>query len=317
MNVLISDKLSPKAKELLEKHEIEVDEKVSLTEEELIKIIAKYDALIVRSDTKVTAKILEAGTKLKIVGRAGVGTDNIDKEKAAELGIAVENTPFGNTNAAAEHTLTLLMILAKHIVHSNQSMKNGEWNRKAFKGTELKGKTLGLIGFGNVGSKVGLVAKALEMNVVVYDPFVKDEKLAEFGFTRVTFEDLIKTSDYISPHVPLNDKTKNMIDKEQFNEMKKGVRILNVARGGVINEPALLDALNSGKVAAAALDVYSDEPPTNTDLIKHDGVIATPHLGASTSEAQENVALDVAEQIVQGLNEGKIMFSVNGIEKLR
>ena len=316
MKVLIADKMSPKAKELLKKNGLEVDEKIGLNEEELIGIIGEYDAMIVRSDTTVTAKILKAGVKLKIVGRAGVGTDNIDKVAANKLGIAVENTPFGNTNAAAEHTLTLLMMLAKHIVHSNQSMKNGEWNRN-FKGRELKGKTLGLIGFGNVGSKVGLVAKALEMNVIVYDPFVKNEKLAEFGLARATLDELIKNSDYISPHVPLNEETKNMIDKKQFEQMKTGVRILNVARGGVINENALLDALNSKKVAAAALDVYSDEPPTNQALIKHDSVIATPHLGASTEEAQENVALDVAEQVVQGLNKGQIMFCVNGVEKLK
>jgi D-3-phosphoglycerate dehydrogenase / 2-oxoglutarate reductase len=317
MKVLISDKLSSKVKEILEKNGIQADEKVGLAEDELIKIIPEYDALIVRSDTQVTAKILNASEKLKIVGRAGVGTDNIDKEAAKELGIVVENTPFGNTNAAAEHTLTLLMLLSKHIVHSNASMKNGDWDRKSFKGRELKGKTLGLIGFGNVGSKVGLVAKALEMSVVVYDPFVDDKKLAEFDFARATFEELILASDYISPHVPLNDKTKNMIDKEQFNKMKEGVRILNVARGGVINEQALLDAIKSGKVAAAALDVYSDEPPTNKELIENEKVIATPHLGASTVEAQENVALDVAEQIIQGLNNGKIMFCVNGVEKLR
>jgi len=316
MKVLIADKMSSKAKELLVKNGLEADEKIGLSEEELIGIIGGYDAMIVRSDTTVTAKILKAGVKLKIVGRAGVGTDNIDKVAANKLGIAVENTPFGNTNAAAEHTLTLLMMLAKHIVHSNQSMKNGEWNRN-FKGRELKGKTLGLIGFGNVGSKVGLVAKALEMNVIVYDPFVKNEKLAEFGLARATLDELIKNSDYISPHVPLNEETKNMIDKKQFEQMKTGVRILNVARGGVINENALLDALNSKKVAAAALDVYSDEPPTNQALIKHDSVIATPHLGASTEEAQENVALDVAEQVVQGLNKGQIMFCVNGVEKLK
>jgi len=316
MKVLIADKMSPKAKELLEKNGLEADVKIGLPEEELVKIIGEYDAMIVRSDTIVTKKILVAGTKLKIVGRAGVGTDNIDKDAAQEIGIAVENTPFGNTNAAAEHTLTLLMMLAKHILHSNEKLKKGEWDRN-FKGRELKGKTIGLIGFGNVGSKVGLVAKALEMNVIVYDPFVTDEKLKEFGFTRTTFEYLISNSDYISPHVPLNEKTQNMIDKEQFDKMKNGVRILNVARGGVINEQALLDALNSDKVAAAALDVYSDEPPTNRALIESSKVIATPHLGASTEEAQENVALDVAEQIVQGLKNGKVMFCVNNINELR
>jgi D-3-phosphoglycerate dehydrogenase / 2-oxoglutarate reductase len=207
-------------------------------------------------------------------------------------------------------------MLAKHIVHSNESMKKGEWNRD-FKGRELKGKTLGLIGFGNVGSKVGLVAKALEMKVIVYDPFVTDTKLAEFGFQRTELDNLIKESDYISPHVPLNDKTKNMIDTKEFEQMKNDVRILNVARGGVINEQALLDALNNGKVAAAALDVYTDEPPTNQELVKHQKVIATPHLGASTKEAQENVALDIAEQIIQGLKNGQIMFCVNGVQELK
>ena len=290
MKVLIADKMNSRVSEILQHNGIESDEKIGLGEDELVQIIADYDALLVRSDTTVTAKILEKGAqgKLKIVGRAGVGTDNIDKVVAKEFGIAVENTPFGNTNAAAEHTLTLLMMLAKHIVHSNESMKKGEWNRN-FKGSELKGKTLGLIGFGNVGSKVGLVAKALEMKVIVYDPFVTDEKLAEFGFVRTELDNLIKESDYISPHVPLNEKTKNMVDTKEFEQMKTGVKILNVARGGVINECALLDALNNGKVAAAALDVYDDEPPTNQELVKHQKVIATPHLGASTKEAQVRI----------------------------
>lgn len=314
MKILIADKMSEKAKELLEQDFI-VDVKIGLSEEELIKIISDYDALIVRSDTKVTAKILEA-SKLKIVGRAGVGTDNIDKEKAKELGIVVENASTGNTNAAAEHTLTLLLMLSKHIIHANNSMKKASWDR-SFKSTELKGKTLGLIGFGNVGKKVAKVALALEMKVLIYDPFIEEEKLVEIGAKKASFEEIINESDYISPHVPLNEKTKNMISEKEFNQMKDGVKILNVARGGVINEKDLLQAINNGKVSAAALDVYENEPATNLELVKNEHVIATPHLGASSKEAQENVAIEIANQIILALKTGEIKNCVNGLDKIK
>ncbi|MFA5125943.1 MAG: hydroxyacid dehydrogenase, partial [archaeon] len=255
--------------------------------------------------------------KLKIIGRAGVGVDNVDKEKAKELGIVVENTPFGNTNAAAEHTLALMILLSKHIIHSHKTMKEGKWDRKSFEGTELKNKTLGLIGFGNVGKKVAKVALAFEMNVMVYDPFLPDEKFKELGVRKAELNDIYKQADYITVHVPLTDKTKNMISDKEFDQMKKGVRILNVARGGVIDENALLKAINDGKVACAGLDVYSEEPPTKKELIAHEKVICTPHLGASTIEAQENVGIEVAEQIVLALKNGEVKNCVNGLMKLR
>ena len=316
MKVLIADKVNEKAVDQIKEAGIEVDVNTGLSEEEIIKIISEYDAMVVRSDTKVTAKILEAGTKLKLVGRAGVGTDNIDKDKAKELGIVVENTPFGNTNAAAEHTLTMMMMLAKHIIHANASMKNCDWNR-SFKSTELKGKTLGLIGFGNVGKKVAKVSQALEMTVNVYDPYVDEEKLSEIGVNKVELDKIIVESDYISPHVPLTDSTKDMISYKEFELMKDGVKIINVARGGVINEDALLEAINNGKVSAAALDVYKTEPTTNKELTTNQHVIATPHLGASSKEAQINVAVEIAEGIILALNEGKIVNCVNKVEELR
>jgi D-3-phosphoglycerate dehydrogenase / 2-oxoglutarate reductase len=318
MKVLISDKINEKAINLIKEAKIEVDYKIGLSEDEIVKIISDYDALLVRSDTKVTSKILEAGAngKLKLVGRAGVGTDNIDKEKARELGVVVENTPFGNTNAAAEHTLTMMMMLSKHIIHANESIKQNKWDRN-FKSSELKDKTLGLIGLGNVGKKVAKVARALEMNVIVYDPFIDEAKLKELGLVKADFEEIITNSDYISPHVPLTEQTKNMISDKEFSEMKTGVRILNVARGGVINENALLTAINTKKVAAAALDVYESEPPTNVELVKSEHVIATPHLGASTSEAQVNVAIEIAQQVVLALNKNEIKNCVNGVKQLR
>ncbi len=317
MKVLLADKVAKTAAEILQKAGLEVDSKPGLSEDEIVSIIPQYDAMIVRSGVKVTPRILEAGKKLKVVGRAGVGVDNIDKETAAKLGIAVENTPLGNVNAAAEHTLTMLMMLAKHVIHGNASLKGGNWDRKSFNAIELKGKTLGIVGIGNVGKKVAKVAVALEMNVIGYDPFVDAEKAKSMNIEKVELDAAIKNSDFLTVHVPLNDKTKNMISKDQFSQMKTGVRILNVARGGVINEKALLDALNSGKVAAAAIDVWETEPPTLRELVECDKVIATPHLGASTVEAQENVALDMAEQIVSALKDKKLVNVVNKVDKLR
>jgi D-3-phosphoglycerate dehydrogenase len=317
MKVLLADKISKTAVDVFEKAGIEVDNKPGLSEDEIVAIIPEYEGMVVRSGVKVTAKILEAGKKLKVVGRAGVGTDNIDKEAAAKLGIAVENTPLGNTNAAAEHTLTMLMMLAKHVIHGHLSMKKGEWERKKFKGTELKCKTLGIVGIGNVGKKVAKVALALEMDVIGYDPFVDEEKAKSMSIKKVELDEILKSSDFITVHVPLNDKTKDMISTEQFAQMKDGVRILNVARGGVVNEKALLEALNSGKASAAAIDVWEQEPPTLRGLVEHEKVIATPHLGASTAEAQENVAIDVSEQIIDALKNGKIVNCVNKVEELR
>ena len=317
MKVLIPDKLNKKAIEILEKAGLQVESKPGITVEECAKICADADAMIVRSGIKVTPAIIDAARKLKLVVRAGVGYDNIDAKYAASKGVVVENTPFGNTNAAAEHTIALLMLLAKHVIHSHIKLKGGEWDRKSFEGTELKGKTLGLVGLGNVGRKVAKVAVALEMNVQCYDPFVDDAAMKSIGVKKAELEEVIKTSDYLTLHVPLTEKTRNLISAKEFAMMKEGVRILNVARGEVMNEKDLEDALNSGKVAAAALDVYSSEPPVCKSLIAHEKVICTPHLGASTKEAQVNVALDAANQVVAALKEGKIQFCVNGVKELR
>lgn len=319
LSVLIADPLSEKALEIMKSAGLSLESKFGLSEAELCAIAPNYDAFVVRSGVKITRAVLESGAKgkLKIIGRAGVGVDNIDKEAAKEFGIAVENTPFGNTNAAAEQTLALLMLCARPNYLACKSMKDGKWDRKNFEGTELKDKTLGLIGFGNVGKKVAKVALALEMNVLVYDPYLPDEKFKELGVKKAELSQIYSTADYITVHVPLTDKTKNMISDNEFNEMKQGVRILNVARGGVINEDALFKAINSGKVAAAGLDVYSAEPPANRELILNDKVVCTPHLGASTFEAQENVGFDVAEQMVLALTKKEIKNCVNGVGKLR
>ncbi|MDD3085811.1 MAG: hydroxyacid dehydrogenase [Candidatus ainarchaeum sp.] len=319
VRVLVTDEVSEKALELMKSEGIEVDVLLKKNEDELVTLAPNYDGFVIRSGVKITKKVLEAGAngKLKIIGRAGVGVDNVDKEAAKELGIVVENTPFGNTNAAAEQTLALMMLCARPTYLACKSMKEGKWDRKSFEGTELKLKTLGLIGFGNVGKKVARVAQSLEMNVIVYDPFLPEEKFKELGVKKAELEEIYTNSDYITVHVPLTEKTKDMINEEQFNKMKNGVRILNVARGGVINEGALLNAIKLGKVAAAGLDVYTEEPPLNKELIMHERVTCTPHLGASTIEAQENVGIEVAEQIVLALKKGEVKNCVNGLTKLR
>lgn len=317
MKVLIPDKVNEKATKILEENGFEVENKPGISVEELTGICKDCDAMIIRSGIKITPEVIDAAEKLKVVVRAGVGVDNIDKEYAGSKGVVVENTPFGNTNAAAEHTLTLLMMLSKHIIHSTAELKSGVWDRKKYKATELKGKTLGIIGLGNVGKKVAKVANALEMNVVSFDPSLDEEAMKEINVGKKELEELIRTSDYITVHVPLNEKTKDLISEKEFSIMKDGVKILNVARGGVVNEKELENAIVSGKVGAAALDVYGEEPPLCKSLIAHDKVICTPHLGASTKEAQVNVAVDAANQIVSALKEGKIENCVNGVEKIR
>ncbi len=317
MKILIPDKVNEKATRILEEAGFEVENKPGISVEELVAICGDCDAMIVRSGIKITPAVIDAATNLKLVVRAGVGFDNIDASYAASKGVIVENTPFGNTNAAAEHTLTLLMMLSKHILHSTIELKGGVWNRKAYKATELKGKTLGIIGLGNVGKKVANVANVLEMEVICFDPFVDAEDMDEIKVKKVELDELIKTSDYITVHVPLTEKTKDMISTEEFAMMKDGVRILNVARGGVVSEEALEKAIISGKVGAAALDVYSAEPPICQSLIAHDKVICTPHLGASTVEAQVNVAEDAANQIISALKDGKIENCVNKVGEIK
>lgn len=317
MKVLIPDKVNEKATEILKEAGFEVENKPGIKVEELVNICGDCDAMIVRSGIKITKEVIDSARNLKLVVRAGVGYDNIDAEYAASKGVIVENTPFGNTNAAAEHTLTLLMMLSKHILHSTIELKGGIWNRKKYKATELKGKTLGIIGLGNVGKKVARVANVLEMDVICFDPFIDEATMNKMEIKKVEFDELIKTSDYITVHVPLTEKTKDLISEKEFSMMKDGVRILNVARGGVINEEALEKAIISGKVGAAALDVYGSEPPICQSLIAHDKVICTPHLGASTVEAQVNVAVDAANQIVSALKEGKIENCVNGVTEIK
>ena len=317
MKVLIPDKVNEKATEILKEAGFEVENKPGIKVEELVKICTDADAMIVRSGIKITKDVIDAAKNLKIVVRAGVGYDKIDVKYAASKGIVVENTPLGNTNAAAEHTLTLLMMLSKHILHSTIELKGGIWNRKKYKATELKGKTLGIIGLGNVGKKVAKVANVLEMNVICFDPFIDEAATKEIGVKKVEFEDLLKESDYITVHVPLTDKTKDLISEKEFEMMKDGVKILNVARGGVIDEEALEKAVISEKVAVAALDVYQAEPPICQSLLAHDKIICTPHLGASTKEAQVNVAVDAANQIIAALKEGKIENCVNGVKEIK
>ncbi len=317
MKVLIPDKVNEKATEILKEAGFEVENKPGISVEELINIYSGCDAMIVRSGIKITKEVIDTAKNLKIVVRAGVGYDNIDAKYAKEKGIVVENTPLGNTNAAAEHTLTLLIMLAKHIIHSNIELKSGVWDRKKYKATELKGKTLGIIGLGNVGKKVAKVASALEMDVICFDPFIDESKMKELGVKKVEFDDLLKESDYITVHAPLTKKTKDLIADKEFEMMKDGVKIINVARGGVINEESLEKAIKSNKVAAAALDVYTKEPPICKSLIANDKVISTPHLGASTKEAQINVAVDAANQIIKALKENKIENCINGLTGIK
>mgnify|MGYP000983003271 CR=1 FL=1 len=312
MKVLVCDKISEKGLEVFKQYpEIEVDVKLKLSEEEICAIVAQYQAIVVRSDTKITAKILEKAEQLKVVGRAGVGIDNIDVSTATQKGVVVVNTPDGNTIAAAEHTMAMMMALARHIPQADSSLRQGQWNRAQFVGVELRNKKLGIIGYGKIGSEVGKRSKAFGMNILVYDPFVTQEVAKKAGVKSVSLDILLKESDFITVHMPLTSETKHMICAEQFAKMKDGVRVLNVARGGIIDEAALYDAVVSKKVAGAALDVYENEPQTQSPLFTLSEVIVTPHLGASTKEAQVNVAVDVAQEIASILQGEPVLNAVN------
>ncbi|MGC8666752.1 MAG: phosphoglycerate dehydrogenase [Chthonomonadales bacterium] len=299
--VLVSDPIAEAGINRL-RRVAEVDVKTGLKPEELEAIIGEYDALAVRSETKVTARIIQAANRLKIIGRAGVGVDNIDVRAATERGILVVNSPEGNTIAAAELTIAMILALARRIPQADASVRAGRWERKKFLGAELYGKTLGVIGLGKIGGEVARRARAFEMSVIAYDPYANEHKASEIGATLVSLEEIYAQSDFITLHVPLNDETRGMIGAEQLAKMKPGVRIINCARGGLIDENALADAIRSGRVAGAALDVFAKEPiaPDNPLLTLPQNVL-TPHLGASTAEAQENVAIDIAEQIADVL----------------
>ncbi|HHY05869.1 MAG TPA: phosphoglycerate dehydrogenase, partial [Clostridia bacterium] len=300
MKILICDKVSEKGIEILQQDpENEVDVKLKLSEDEICEIIPQYHAVVVRSQTKITEKILEEAKQLKVVGRAGVGIDNIDVETATLKGIVVVNTPDGNTISAAEHTMAMMLALARHIPQADQSLREGKWNRSQFVGVELRNKTLGVIGFGKIGSEVGKRSQAFGMKILVYDPYVNQEVAERAGVKAVSLDTLLQESDFITVHMPLTSETKHLLCAQQFAKMKEGVRILNVARGGIIDEAALYEAIMNKKVAGAALDVYEKEPQTESPLFALPEVIVTPHLGASTAEAQVNVAIDVAREILR------------------
>ncbi|MFH1240636.1 MAG: hydroxyacid dehydrogenase [Candidatus Diapherotrites archaeon] len=310
--VLICDALPSNGEEILKNAGIEVTVKTGLSEEELVKTVPEFDGVVVRSATKITRPIIEAASgKLKAVARAGAGTDNIDKDAASEHGVYVFNTPGENSNAACEQTLALLLSMLRHTAAADASMKAGRWDKKLYKGTEIKGKKVGVIGTGLIGLDVAKRLKAFEAEILVSDPYVKKETIEALGMRYVKLETLIKEADIITIHVPKNDETTNMISKEQFAQMKDGVRIVNCARGGIINEADLIEALDSGKVAGAALDVYSSEPPENWALAKHAKVTATPHLGASTVEAGLNVSRAAAEYLVEALNTSNFERALN------
>jgi D-3-phosphoglycerate dehydrogenase len=310
MKVLVSDSLSEQGIEILKK-EVDVDIKTGMSPEELKAIIGEYDALVVRSQTQVTKEIIAAATNLKIIGRAGVGVDNIDVEAATQRGIIVVNAPEGNMISAAEHTIAMMMSMSRNIPQANQSLKSGNWDRKTFTGVEVRNKTLGLVGLGRIGAEVAKRAQGMEMDILAYDPFISEERAAELGVTLASVEDIVRKADYISVHTPLTKETRNIIDKTELDMVKPGVRIINCARGGIINEEALAEAVSSGKVASAAIDVFVNEPPTGSPLLEQDNIIVTPHLGASTLEAQVNVAVEVAEQIINFKNGLPVKNAIN------
>jgi D-3-phosphoglycerate dehydrogenase len=308
--VLVSDPLAKEGVDIL-KGFCEVDEKADLSEDELVKIIGEYDALIVRSGTQVTARIIDAADKMKYIGRAGVGVDNIDTDAATRKGIIVSNAPEGNTLAATEHTIAMMMALARNIPQATASLKRGEWKRSKFMGNEMNGKVLGVVGFGRIGREVAKRAQALQMTVIAYDPFIPAEVGAGMGVEMMSVAELFTKADVITVHTPLIPSTTHLVNRESIATMKTGVRLINCARGGIIDEAALYEALVSGKVAGAALDVFEVEPPTESPLLKLDSVIVTPHLGASTVEAQKNVAISVANQCIDVLNGGSAKSAVN------
>lgn len=309
--VLVSDRVAKEGIELLEKH-FDVDVKTGMEKSQLIEIIGDYDALVVRSETKVTADVLEAAKSLKIIGRAGVGVDNIDVPVATQKGILVVNSPAGNTIAAAELTMAMMLSLSRNIPQGHSSLRSGEWKRSKFVGNELYGKTLGVLGLGKIGTAVAKRAQSFEMEVVGCDPYVSEDYAQKLGIELVSFEELLKRSDYITLHVPATKDTKGSIGAKQIAMMKPGVRIVNVARGGIVDEAALAKAVEEGKVAGVAFDVYEQEPPPADNPLLHlDKAVTTPHLGASTQEAQINVAVDVAEQIVDVLNGKPARSAVN------
>ncbi|GIW06453.1 MAG: phosphoglycerate dehydrogenase [Dehalococcoidia bacterium] len=310
MRILVADPVAEEGVQIL-RGVADVDVITKQTPEQLIQRIPAYDALVVRSETKVTAPVIEAGTRLRAIGRAGVGVDNIDVEAATRKGITVVNAPTGNTIAATEHTIALLLALARNVPQAHMALKQGRWDRAKFTGVELRNKVLGVIGLGKIGSEVARRAIGLEMRVIGYDPFVSEDHARNLGVEVADFDTVLRMADFLTVHIPLSSETRSLIGEKQLAMMKPTARIINVARGGIIDEEALYRAVEEGRIAGAAIDVFSQEPTTDNILIKSDKIIVTPHLGASTEEAQVQVAVDVAEQIVEILNGRPARYAVN------
>jgi D-3-phosphoglycerate dehydrogenase len=309
--VLIADKLSPAAVAIFKERGVDIDNKPGMTKEELLAVVDQYDGIAIRSATKITADVIKAAKKLKVVARAGIGVDNVDIPAATAAGVIVMNTPFGNSITTAEHAISLMLALARELPAANASTQAGKWEKNRFMGVEITGKVLGLIGAGNIGSIVADRAKGLHMRVIAYDPFLSTERAQDLGVEKVELNDLLARADFITLHVPMTPETKNILSADAIAKTKKGVRIINCARGGLIDEAALKAAIDSGHVAGAALDVFEVEPAKENVLFNNEKVVATPHLGASTTEAQENVALQVAEQISDYLLTGAITNALN------
>jgi D-3-phosphoglycerate dehydrogenase len=311
LKVLIADELSPAAVDIFRERGVEVDVRTGLAEPALLAIIAGYDGLAVRSATKVTGDVLVAAHRLKVVGRAGIGVDNIDVEAATRRGVVVMNTPFGNSTTTAEHAIAMMMALARQLPAADRSTRAGKWEKSRFLGVEIAGKTLGLIGCGNIGSIVADRAQGLKMKVIAYDPFLSDARAVDLGLDKVELPELLARADFITLHTPLTEQTRNVLGREALLQAKKGVRIVNCARGGLVDEATLAELIRAGHVAGAALDVFATEPARESPLFALDEVIVTPHLGASTGEAQENVALQVAEQMSDYLLHGAVANALN------
>ncbi|MBE1293967.1 MAG: phosphoglycerate dehydrogenase [Rhodobacteraceae bacterium] len=311
--VLVSDKLSETAVQIFRDRGIDVDFMPDLgkDKEKLAEVIGQYDGLAIRSATKATAKLLEKADNLKVIGRAGIGTDNVDKEAASKKGVIVMNTPFGNMITTAEHAIAMMFAVARQIPEASASTHAGKWEKSKFMGTELTNKTLGVIGAGNIGGIVCDRARGLKMKVIAYDPFLSEEKAAKMGVEKVELEELLPRADFITLHVPFTEQTANILSAENLAKTKKGVRIINCARGGLVDEEALAELLKSGHVAGAAFDVFKEEPATENALFNLPNVVCTPHLGAATTEAQENVALQVAEQMSNYLLTGAVENALN------
>jgi D-3-phosphoglycerate dehydrogenase len=311
MKILISDKAHPICAQIFREAGFEVDEKPGLSPEERLAIIPQYHGLVIRSATKVTADLIAAAPLLKVVGRAGAGLDNVDIPAASARGIVVMNTPGGNSNAAAELAIALVFALSRHLYRACESLKACRWEKKAFEGREVMGKTLGVVGYGNIGRIVGELGRGVRMNVVAYDPFMTADRIQELGAEPVSLEELLAVSDFVTIHVPRTKETTNLFNTQTIAKMKNGARLINCSRGGIVNEDDLYEALVSGKLAGAALDVFAVEPPGEHKLLGLDQFICTPHLGASTHEAQVNVARAVADQMVKFLKEGVAVNAVN------